>query len=246
MGGLTIASMDNFFGVFFIFALIGTLDADDKAEIKKKNDIAGVYAGLVEDELARLIIKSDGSLTIFPSKDSEIVLRGKWKLEKGLVVAKLLNPEGEQITAILRQTGKDMVVFKSIRPDGSINEFGPPHFKKKKAFGGKGPSGLYEGVFDDESLLVELTHKGNVLVRSAEDPNGDDIYTGKWKLDGKHLLLNVTTVCCDEATVKVRITNTGFMIIEVDSLDGKQTYSEALLKRQDSANKKNIRKKDTK
>ena len=238
--------MDNFFAVFVIFALIGTLGADDKAEIKKKNAIAGVYAGLVEDEQARFIIKSDGSLTIFPSKDSEIVLRGKWKLEKGLVVAKLINPEGEQITAIFRQKGKDMVAWKSIRPDGSVVELGPPHFKKKKAFGDKGPSGFYEGVFDDEALLVELTHKGNVSVRSAEDPNGDDIYTGKWKLDGKYLLLNVTTVCCDEATVKVRITNTGFMIIEVDSLDGKQTYSEALLKRQNSSNKNNIRKKETK
>ena len=83
-------------------------------------------------------------------------------------------------------------------------------------------------------------------MRSAEDPNGDDIYTGKWKLEGKHLFLNVATVCCDEATVKVQITDTGFMIVEVDSPDGKQTYPEALLKRQKPDNKKNIRKKETK
>ena len=238
--------MKHFFTVFVIFALIGSLGAADKVDTKKKNAIAGVYVGLVEDEQARLIIKSDGSLTIFPSKDREVVLRGKWKLENGLVVAKLIGPQGDKITVILRLKGKDMVAWKSIRPDGSVTELGPPHFKKKKAFADKGPSGLYEGVFDDEALLVELTNKGNVSVRSAEDPNGDDIYTGKWKLDGKHLLLNVATVCCDEATVKVQITDTGFMIIEVDSPDGKQTYPEALLKRQKPDNKKNSRKKETK
>ena len=54
--------MKHFFTVFVIFALIGSLGAADKADTKKKNAIAGVYVGLVEDEQASLIIKSDGSL----------------------------------------------------------------------------------------------------------------------------------------------------------------------------------------
>ena len=36
--------MDNFFSVFVIFALIGTLGADDKAEIKKKNEVRDFLA----------------------------------------------------------------------------------------------------------------------------------------------------------------------------------------------------------
>lgn len=230
----------------FVFAFIGGLDAADKADTKKKPTIVGVYVGLVEDEQARLIIKPDGSVKVFPSQDQDVVLHGKWKLDKGLVVAKLMNPQGEQFTAIFGQKGKDLILTKAIRPDGSVTEFGPPHFKKKKAFADKGVSGLYEGVFEKEALLIELSNKGDVSVRSAEEPDGDDIFNGKWKLVGKHLLLNVKTVCCDEATVKVQITDRGFMIVEVDSPEGKETYPEALLKRQNPDNKKNIRKKETK
>ena len=90
--------MKHFFTVFVIFALIGSLGAADKADTKKKNAIAGVYVGLVEDEQARLIIKSDGSLTIFPSKDREVVLRGKWKLENDL--KSRFGSEGSEIIII--------------------------------------------------------------------------------------------------------------------------------------------------
>ena len=166
-------------------------------------------------------------------------MRGTWKAEGNTVTAKLVFFDGDQGTEVFHRDGADLILRKIISPDGEVDELTAPHFAKKKALADKGPAGIYTGEFDGEGMQVELQPNGHTSVRSAEDPNEGEIFTGTWKVNDAGVLISVETECGDGAKVFVQITDRGFKILRVVSPDGVETYEDgARLKRQKRGKKK--------
>ena len=222
------------FTMALVTGLLNSVWADNK-----KPALAGVYVGVVQGDKARAILKADGTMIVHPSPDEpNRVMRGTWKVEGKIVTAKLA-VDGEQGTAVFQRDGADLILRKIINPDGEVDELTAPHFAKKKALADKGPAGIYTGEFDGEGMQVELQPNGHTSVRSAEDPNEGEIFTGTWKVADTGLLISVETECGDGAKVFAQITDRGFKILKVDSPDGVETYEDgARLKRQKRGKKK--------
>ncbi len=222
------------FTLALVTGLLNSVWADNK-----KPALAGVYVGVVEGDKARAILKADGTMIVHPSPDEpNRVMRGTWKVEGKIVTAKLA-VDGEQGTAVFQRDGADLILRKIINPDGEVDELTAPHFAKKKALADKGPAGIYTGEFDGEGMQVELQPNGHTSVRSAEDPNEGEIFTGTWKVADTGVLISVETECGDGAKVFAQITDRGFKILKVDSPDGVETYEDgARLKRQKRGKKK--------
>lgn len=221
--------MRIFFTLALVTGLLNSVWADNK-----KPALAGVYVGVVEGDKARAILKADGTMLVYPNDDEPgVVLRGFWKADGNTVTAKLAFVDGDQGTVVFHRDGTDLILRKIINPDGEVNELMAPHFAKKKALADKGPAGIYTGEFDGEGMQVELQPNGHTSVRSAEDPNEGEIFTGTWKVADTGLLISVETECGDGAKVFAQITDRGFKILKVDSPDGVETYEDgARLKRQ--------------
>ena len=221
--------MRIFFTLALVTGLLNSVWADNK-----KPALAGVYVGVVEGDKARAILKADGTMLVYPNDDEPgVVLRGFWKADGNTVTAKLAFVDGDQGTVVFHRDGTDLILGKIINPDGEVNELMAPHFAKKKALADKGPAGIYTGEFDGEGMQVELQPNGHTSVRSAEDPNEGEIFTGTWKVADTGLLISVETECGDGAKVFAQITDRGFKILKVDSPDGVETYEDgARLKRQ--------------
>ena len=132
--------------------------------------------------------------------------------------------------------------MKIVKPNGEVEEFKSPQFAKKKALADKGPAGVYEGNFDGEQLLVEMAPKGGFFIRSAEDPDEGEIYTGKWKLTDKGLSATITDEDEGETIVRMRITDAGFALVGTVNAEGEEKYFEARLKRVKLSRKKDGRK----
>jgi len=222
------------FTLALVTGLLNSVWADNK-----KPALAGVYVGVVQGDKARAILKADGTMIVHPSPDEpNRVMRGTWKVEGKIVTAKLA-VDGEQGTAVFQRDGADLILRKIINPDGEVDELTAPHFAKKKALADKGPAGIYTGEFDGEGMQVELQPNGHTSVRSAEDPNEGEIFTGTWKVADTGVLISVETECGDGAKVFAQITDRGFKILKVDSPDGVETYEDgARLKRQKRGKKK--------
>ena len=227
--------MRIFFTLALVTGLLNSVWADNK-----KPTLAGVYVGVVEGDKARAILKADGTMFVYPNDDEPgVVLRGFWKADGNTVTAKLAFVDGDQGTVVFHRDGADLILRKIINPDGEVNELMAPHFAKKKALADKGPAGIYTGEFDGEGMQVELQPNGHTSVRSAEDPNEGEIFTGTWKVNDAGVLISVETECGDGAKVFAQITDRGFKILKVDSPDGVETYEDgARLKRQKRGKKK--------
>ena len=221
--------------IIFTLALVtGLLNSVWAAN--KKPALAGVSVGVVQGDEARAILKADGTMSVHPSPDEpEVVMRGTWKAEGNTVTAKLVFFDGDQGTVVFHRDGADLILRKIISPDGEVDEL----TAKKKALADKGPAGIYTGEFDGEGMQVELKPNGHTSIRSAEDPNEGEIFTGTWKVADTGLLISVETECGDGAKVFAQITDRGFKILKVDSPDGVETYEDgARLKRQKRGKKK--------
>ena len=225
--------------IFFTLALVAGLLNSVWAD-NKKPALAGVYVGVVEGDKARAILKADGTMFVYPNDDEPgVVLRGFWKADGNTVTAKLAFVDGDQGTVVFHRDGADLILRKIINPDGEVNELMAPHFAKKKALADKGPAGIYTGEFDGEGMQVELQPNGHTSIRSSEDPNEGEIFTGTWKVNDAGVLISVETECGDGAKVLVQITDRGFKILRVVSPDGVETYEDgARLKRQKRGKKK--------
>ena len=225
--------------IIFTLALVAGLLNSVWAD-NKKTALAGVYVGVVEGDKARAILKADGTMILHPNDDEPgVVMRGFWKADGNTVTAKLAFFDGDQGTVVFDRDGADLILRKIINPDGEVDELMAPQFAKKKALADKGPAGIYTGDFDGEGMQVELQPNGHTSVRSAEDPNEGEIYTGTWKVADTGLLISVETECGDWAKVFAQITDRGFKILKVDSPDGVETYEDgARLKRQKRGKKK--------
>ena len=212
--------------------------ADDKA---KSPPIAGTYVGVVEGDKATAILKADGSMVVRPNDENrKFALRGTWKREGNNIIAKLKDPDGEEGTAFLRVDKGDLLLLKVIEPDGEVKQFGPPLFKRTKRLADKGPPGVYIGKFDGEQLQIEVKPGGGIVVLSAEDLNGDAIYTGKWKATDFGLSARVKTEDGEEAHVEFAVTDKGLAIRKVINPNGEEeTFDEARLKRQKRSGGKN-------
>ena len=223
------------FTLALVTGLLNSVWADNK-----KPALAGVYVGVVQGDEARAILKADGTMIVHPSPDEpEVVMRGTWKAEGNTVTAKLVFFDGGQGTVVFHRDGADLILRKIISPDGEVDELTAPHFAKKKALADKGPAGIYTGEFDGEGMQIELQPNGHTSVRSAEDPNEGEIFTGTWKVADTGVLISVETECGDGAKVFAQITDRGFKILKVDSPDGVETYEDgARLKRQKRGKKK--------
>ena len=188
----------------------------------------------------KAILKADGTMILHPNDDEPgVVMRGFWKADGNTVTAKLAFFDGDQGTVVFDRDGADLILRKIINPDGEVDELMAPQFAKKKALADKGPAGIYSGDFDGEGMQVELQPNGHTSVRSAEDPNEGEIFTGTWKVADTGLLISVETECGDWAKVFAQITDRGFKILKVDSPDGVETYEDgARLKRQKRGKKK--------
>ena len=227
--------MRIFFTLALVTGLLNSVWADNK-----KPALAGVYVGVVEGDKARAILKADGTMLVYPNDDEPgTVLRGFWKADGNTVTAKLAFVDGDQGTVVFHRDGADLILRKIINPDGEVNELMAPHFAKKKALADKGPAGIYTGEFDGEGMQVELQPNGHTSIRSAEDPNEGEIFTGTWKVNDAGVLISVETECGDGAKVFVQINDRGFKILRVVSPDGVETYEDgARLKRQKRGKKK--------
>ena len=223
------------FTLVLLTGLLNSVWADNT-----KTALAGVYVGVVEGDKARAILKADGTMILQPNDDEPgVVMRGFWKADGNTVTAKLALFDGDQGTVVFHRDGADLILSKIINPDGEVDELMAPHFAKKKALADKGPAGIYTGEFDGEGMQVELQPNGQTSVRSAEDPNEGEIFTGTWKVADTGLLISVETECGDGAKVFAQITDRGFKILKVDSPDGVETYEDgARLKRQKRAKKR--------
>ena len=223
------------FTLALVTGLLNSVWADNN-----KTALAGVYVGVVEGDIARAILKADGTMILHPNDDEPgVVMRGFWKADGNTVTAKLAFFDGDQGTVVFDRDGADLILRKIINPDGEVDELMAPNFTKKKALADKGPAGIYTGEFDGEGMQVELQPNGHTSVRSAEDPNEGEIFTGTWKVADTGLLISVETECGDWAKVFAQITDRGFKILKVDSPDGVETYEDgARLKRQKRGKKK--------
>lgn len=220
--------------------LLHGVSAEEKPKAKKPR-LAGVYLGKVEGELAKAILKADGMMAVYPAIEEEpqFALRGSWKLNEGMVVAKLKDPDGKEGTAILKPDQGDLILLKVIGPDGDEDVFSPPTFKRKKALADKEPAGIYVGEFDQEELQVELAAKGQVSIRSAEDPDGGVIFSGQWEPTETGLVLAVKDDCGEQAKVFLKVTDNGFVIQKVETDEGVETFFHGFrLKRQKRGGKK--------
>ena len=225
--------------IIFILALVSGLLNSVWADNKKPAP-AGVYVGVVQGDKARAILKADGTMIVHPSADEpEVVMRGSWKADGNTVTAKLAFLDGDQGTVVFHRDGADLILRKIINPDGEVDELLAPHFAKKKALADKGPAGIYTGEFDGEGMQVELQPNGHTSIRSAEDPNEGEIFSGTWKVTDAGVLISIENECGEEGKVSVQITDRGFKILKVDSPDGVETYEDgARLKRQKRGKKK--------
>ena len=204
--------------------------AADKA--KKKTTIPGSYVGQVDGDQAKAILKADGSIVVHPTQEGpDFKLSGKWKYDGKLITAKLIDPEGKEGTVMFKPAVGSLTVLKIVKPNGEVEEFKSPQFSKKKALADKGPAGVYVGEFDGEKLQVELAAKGGFFVRSAEDPNAGEIYTGKWKLTDKGLSAAITDEEGGATVVRMRVTDVGFALISTVNAAGEERNFEARLKR---------------
>ena len=233
--------MRFFFCLMLATSLLNPAAAADKA--KKKTTIPGSYVGHVDGDQAKAILKADGSIVVHPTQeDPNFKLSGKWKFDGKLITAKLIDPEGKEGTVMFKPAVGSLTVLKIVKPNGEVEEFNSPQFVKKKALADKGPAGVYEGNFDGEQLLVEMAPKGGFFVRSAEDPDEGEIYTGKWKLTDKGLSATITDEEEGETIVRMRITDTGFALVGTVNAEGEEKYFEARLKRVKLSRKKDGRK----
>lgn len=215
--------------------------AADKA--KNKTTIPGSYVGQVDGDHTKAILKADGSIVVHPTQeDPDFKLSGKWKYDGKLITAKLIDPEGKNGTVIFKPAVGSLSILKIVKPNGEVEEFKSPQFAKKKALADKGPAGVYAGEFDGEKLQVELEAKGGFIVRSAEDPEGVEIYAGKWKLTDKGLSAAITDEEGGATIVRMRITDAGFALLSTVNAEGEEKYFEARLKRVKLSRKKDVRK----
>ena len=204
--------------------------AADKA--KTKTTIPGTYVGLVNGDQAKAVLKADGSIVVHPTQeDPDFKLSGKWKYDGKLITAKLIDPEGKKGTVMFKPAVESLTVFKIVKPNGEVEEFKSPQFSKKKALADKGPAGVYVGEFDGEKLQVELAAKGGFFVRSAEDLDEDEIYTGKWKLTAKGLSATITDEEEGATILRMRVTDVGFALVGTVNAEGEEKLFEARLKR---------------
>ena len=220
------------------FCVMPVRGAENEA---KSPPIAGTYIGVVEGDKATAILKVDGAMVVRPNDENRnFALRGTWKREGNNIIAKLKDPDGEEGTAFLRLDKGDLLLLKVIEPDGEVKQFSPPLFKRKKRLADKGLAGVYIGSFDDEQLQVEVKPAGDIVVLSAEDLNGDAIYTGKWKATDFGLRARIKTEDGEEINVEFAVTVRGLAIRKVINPNGEEeTFGEARLKRQKRSGSKN-------
>ena len=218
------------FSLALVVGFLSGATAADKA--KKKPAIAGTYVGQVDGDQAKAILKADGSIVVHPTQEAPgFKLRGKWKRAGKLITAKLRDPEGKEGVATFKLAVGSLSVLKIVKPNGEVEEFKSPQFTRKKVLADKGPAGVYVGKFDGEQLQVELAAKGGFFVRSAEDPDEGEIYTGKWKLTDKGLSATITDEEEGETIVRMRVTDVGFALVSTVNAEGQEKYFEARLKR---------------
>ena len=222
--------MRFFFCLMLATGLLNAAAAADKA--KKKTTIPGSYIGQVDGDQTKAILKADGSIVVHPTQENpDFKLSGKWKYDGKLITAKLIDPEGKKGTVMFKPAVESLMVLKIVKPNGEVEEFKSPQFAKKKALADKGPAGVYAGEFDGEKLQVELEAKGGFIVRSAQDPDGGEIYSGKWKLTDKGLSAAITDEEGEETIVRMRVTAAGFALVGTVNAAGEEKYFEARLKR---------------
>ena len=233
--------MNNSQSVITLLVLLGTMPVSAAEDKVKSPPIAGTYVGVVDGDKATAILKVDGFMVVRPNDENRnFALRGTWKREGNSIIAKLKNPDGEEGTAFLRVDRGDLLLLKIIEPDGEVKQFSPPLFKRKKRLAEKGLAGVYIGSFDDELLQGEVKPGGDIVVLSAEDLNGDAIYTGKWKATDFGLRARIKTEEGEEANVEFVVTVRGLAIRKVINPNGEEeTFGEARLKRQKRSGSKN-------
>ena len=228
---------------FFFSMLLATGFLSDAVAANKKTTIPGTYVGQVDGDQAKAVLKADGSIVVHPTQeDPDFKLSGKWKYDGKLITAKLTDPEGKKRTVIFKPAVRSLSTLKIVKPNGEVEEFKSPQFAKKKALADKGPAGVYAGEFDGEKLQVELEAKGGFIVRSAQDPDGGEIYSGKWKLTDKGLSAAITDEEGEETIVRMRVTDAGFTLVSTVNAEGEEKYFEARLKRVKLSRKKDGRK----
>ena len=222
--------MRFFFCLMLASVFLNEVVAADKA--KTKTTIPGTYVGLVNGDQAKAVLKADGSIVVHPTQeDPDFKLSGKWKYDGKLITAKLIDPEGKKGTVMFKPAVESLTVFKIVKPNGEVEEFKSPQFSKKKDLADKGPAGVYVGEFDGEKLQVELAAKGGFFVRSAEDLDEDEIYTGKWKLTAKGLSATITDEEEGATILRMRVTDAGFALVGTVNAEGEEKLFEARLKR---------------
>lgn len=228
---------------FFFSMLLATGFLSDAVAANKKTTIPGTYVGQVDGDQAKAILKADGSIVVRPTQEApDFKLSGKWKYDGKLITAKLIDPEGKEGTVMFKPASGSLSVLKILKPNGEVDEYKSPQFTKKKALADKGPAGVYEGKFDGEQLLVEMAPKGGFFVRSAEDPDEGEIYTGKWKLTDKGLSATITDKEEGATIIRMRVTDAGFALVSTVNAEGEEIYFEARLKRVKLSRKKDGRK----
>ena len=207
---------------------------------KKAPPIAGTYKGEIEGEQATAILKADGSIIIRPSAERpKFTMRGKWKRDGNTITAKLKDPTGDEGTVVFTVDNGDLVLVKVISPDGEVDEYGMPQFKRNKRLADKGLAGIYVGRFDGENLSVAVKPDGIFTVTSVENPDDGEVFNGKWKATERGLRATVTARNDDgergeaeRATVDMVTTPTGLAIIKVVGGDGEVENFDTRLKRQ--------------
>ncbi len=218
------------FSLALVVGFLSGATAADKA--KKKPAIAGTYVGQVDGDQAKAILKADGSIVVHPTQEAPgFKLRGKWKRAGKLITAKLRDPEGKEGVVTFKLAVGSLSVLKIVKPNGEVEEFKSPQFTRKKVLADKGPAGVYVGKFDGEQLQVELAAKGGFFVRAAEDPDEGEIYTGKWKLTDKGLNATITNDEGGATTLRMRVTDAGFALVNTVNAEGEEKSFEAHLKR---------------
>ena len=215
--------------------LAGPLSAKDKPA-----NVAGVYSGKVMGDVAKVIIRANGTLVIHPSaEEPDVALRGKWKREGNRITASLRQgPDRPSGTVVFQVDGANLIVARITNPDGENQQVGPPVFARTKALAEKGPAGVYEGTFDDDQLVITLKPDGAMSVSPKED-DSITIFTGKWKAAKNAITIEGRDEDGERTKVELQLTERGLSMRRLTNANGDVTeFATARLKRQPDGRKK--------
>jgi len=103
------------------------------------NGPPGVYVGKFDEEKLHIEIKPGGDIVVLAAEalNGDAIYTGKWKATGFGLSAEVKTEDGEEASVEFAVTDKGLIIRKVINPNGEEETFGEARFKRQKRSGGK-------------------------------------------------------------------------------------------------------------